>query len=56
MSNIIGLIMDFEDGNLNDDEVISLFQGLANTGQLWSLQGSYQRTAMALAEDGYITL
>lgn len=51
----VGQIMAFEAGELEDEEVIELFQGLINSGMAWRLQGSYGRTAMVLIEAGYCT-
>lgn len=48
-------IMDYEDGKLDDEGVIELFQGLIDTGMAWQLQGSYGRTASALINNGYCT-
>jgi hypothetical protein len=48
-------IIDFEDGLLNDEQVVALFQQLLDTGVVWGLQGSYGRTAVALIEAGLIT-
>lgn len=49
----IDLIIRFENGELNKEEVIDLFQNLIDTGMAWRLQGSYGRTAHALIEAGY---
>ena len=51
--NLVDKIMDFESGEMNDQEVIEFFQELIDTGQAWSLQGSYGRTAQALIDEGY---
>jgi hypothetical protein len=48
-------IIAFEDGELDEDEVIALFQHLVTTGLAWQLQGSYGRTAAALIEAGLVT-
>lgn len=53
--HLIGKIIDYECGMLNEEEVISLFQELIDTGMAWTLQGSYGRTAIALIEAGYCT-
>lgn len=45
-------IMQFEGGDMTDDEVIDFFQGLIDTGLVWSLQGSYQRAAASLIDRG----
>jgi hypothetical protein len=51
MSNRIFL---FENGELEDEEVIELFQDLIETKMIFSLQGSYQRIAQDLIEQGLI--
>ncbi|UTC29806.1 hypothetical protein BAJUN_01760 [Bajunvirus bajun] len=52
----MGQIMAYEAGELDDDDVDTLFQYLVDTGLAWSLQGAYGRTAQALAAAGRITL
>ena len=49
----IDKIMDYEQGELDDEQVIELFQELINTGDAWTLQGRYGRTAKALIEAGH---
>ena len=47
--------MDFEGGMMqSDDEVITLFQHLVDTGLAWQLQGSYGRMAQQMIEGGHI--
>jgi hypothetical protein len=53
--NNINQILAYENGELNESEVIELFQSLVSTGLAWSLQGSYGRTAKALIEAGLVT-
>lgn len=45
-------IIDYEEGRMDDDEVIAFFQDLINTGEAWRLQGHYGRMAMTLINDG----
>jgi hypothetical protein len=45
-----GQIIAYENGELDDEEAIELFQHLVNSGLVWQLQGSYGRTAQALIE------
>lgn len=52
--DVVGAIMDFELGELDQDGTIRLFQHLVDTGMAWSLQGSYGRMAKALIENGYV--
>lgn len=53
--DLVGNIMDFESGELSDEGIITLFQHLVTTGQAWTLQGSYGRTATALIDAGLVT-
>lgn len=43
----------WEEGALDFNETIRLFQGLIDCGLVWSLQGCYGRNAAALIEAGY---
>lgn len=52
----VGGIIAFESGELDQTEVVELFQHLVNTGLAWKLQGSYGRTAHALIESGEISV
>ena len=45
-------IIAYENGELESQEVIDLFQALIDNGQVWDLQGHYQRTAISLIESG----
>lgn len=54
-TNLISDIIAFEDGLLEDDECLAMFQHLVDTGMAWTMQGFYGRTAEALIEQGYIT-
>jgi hypothetical protein len=48
-------IIDYENGSMEEEELISFFQELIDTRQAWSLQGHYGRTAQALIEAGHCT-
>lgn len=50
---LVGAIVAYESGEMNEDAVIELFQHLIDTGMAWSLQGSYGRTATALINAGH---
>lgn len=50
----INLIMAYEDGQLDDTGILKLFSMLIKSGEAWSLQGHYGRTAKALIDSGYI--
>jgi len=54
MKDVVNQIMAYEQGDMDDEEVIDFFQVLLDTRIIYSLQGSYQRQAQALLEAGYI--
>ena len=47
-------VIRYENGEMDDDEVVSFFQKLVNTGLAWQLQGHYGRTAKSLIEAGHV--
>lgn len=49
----VGFIMDFEGGQLDNQEIIEGFQHLIDSGLARKLQGSYGRTASALIKSGH---
>ena len=55
-TDIVGKIMAFEQGELDNEEVYSLFQFLLDSGMIHSLQGSYQRMAEELLLAGVIQM
>lgn len=45
-------IIDYENGEMNEEQMISFFQELIDSGVAWRLQGSYVRAAEDLIEQG----
>jgi len=51
----IDMIIKYENGELDEDEVVVLFQRLVDTGIIHQLQGSYVRMARHLIEAGLVS-
>lgn len=54
-SELVDLILRYEDGNITERDGLRLFAELITTGQAWSMQGAYGRMARDLIDGGYIT-
>lgn len=48
----ISSLMAYEDGSLDEDAIIDMFQEMINDGSVWSLQGSYGQIAIDLIRQG----
>lgn len=54
--NELDFIMAYEGGEIDNEEtIVAGFQHLIDSGLVWSLQGTYGRTAAALIHGGYCT-
>lgn len=51
----LNAILAFEQGELDEEGTIKLFQSLIDTGLAWQLQGCYGRFAQELIKQGYCT-
>tara|TARA_B100001094_G_scaffold73520_1_gene69857 strand:+ start:437 stop:616 length:180 start_codon:yes stop_codon:yes gene_type:complete len=56
MQNLTDRIVEYESGELNQDQTIQLFQELVDSGLIMQLQGHYGRMAFQLMEAGLITV
>jgi len=52
--DITDKILDFESGQMTEEEIIEFFQELIDSGMAWSLQGTYGRMAQALIDQGLV--
>lgn len=50
----VSAIIAYEQGEMDDEGTLELFQHLVDTGMAWKLQGSYGRMAAALLDRGAI--
>jgi len=48
----VSKIINYENGEMTEEEVVNFFQELIDTGLAWKLQGHYGRTATNLIEEG----
>ena len=55
MQNLTERIVLYEQGELNQEQTIQLFQELVDSGLIMKLQGHYQRLAAQLLEAGLVT-
>lgn len=53
--DLVGSIIEFEQWELDNNAVVSLFSHLVKTWQAWTLQGSYGRFARCLIDSWYLT-
>lgn len=50
--DLVDKIISYESGEMDEEDTIDFFQELINSGQCWTLQGHYGRTAQALIGQG----
>lgn len=52
--DIVGQVVAYEAGELTEEEAIEFFQQIVDNGLVWTLQGSYGRTAQRLIDAGLV--
>jgi len=52
MMNQLDRMISWEEGDLDEEGTIDLFQDLIDSGLVWRLQGCYGRMAQALIDNG----
>ena len=55
MTDLTSKIISYEQGDMEFDDIVNLFQELVDNGMAWTLQGHYGRTAEALIQEGFVT-
>lgn len=55
MADYVDRIIAYEQGELDDEEIVELFQDLINSKLVWQLQGHYGRVASDLIASGECT-
>lgn len=53
---MLDMMMAYENGELDMEKTVELFQNLIDSGLIFSLQGQYMRTAKDLVDAGLIDL
>ena len=53
--DLVGRIVAFESGDMNDADTLTMFSELVKDGMIGGLQGSYGRFAALLVENNFLT-
>lgn len=54
--NLVDNVIAYENGEMEEEDIIKFFQHLINTERAWTLQGHYGRMASSLIEAGLCTM
>lgn len=53
---MLDMMMSYENGELDTDQTVELFQNLIDSGLIFNLQGHYMRMAKELVDAGLVDL
>jgi hypothetical protein len=53
--DLVSAIMEYEAGEMSEEDTLKLFSHLIKTGLAWTLQGHYGRTATDLINSGLLS-
>lgn len=53
--DLVGALMDYEQGEADADDVLALFSHLVRTGTAYAMQGHYGRQANELISSGWLS-
>jgi len=51
---VVDDMIDWENGDMSEENEIEFFQKLLDTGMAWTLQGMYGRRTVELLNEGYL--
>jgi hypothetical protein len=54
MKDLYVEIMEYEDGELDENEILELFSKLIKNGMVWGMGGNFARTADGFIGGGYL--
>jgi len=54
LNDLTAKVVRYEDGEMDEAEMVEFFQELVDTGAVWHLQGAYGRAAERLIEEGLV--
>lgn len=54
VENLVDKIIQYEDGQMTEEQMVGLFSDLVKSGMAWTLQGCYGRMASSLIDQGIL--
>lgn len=53
--DVVSAIIEYEAGEMSEEDTLKLFSHLIKTGMAWTLQGSYGRAAKSMIDAGFLS-